>query len=136
MLSREHTIHRSAGEERHAAVRRAGKADEADVVLKAKLWAKLVLLAAVVSLLAAFLLLNRGSVVEPRVHLVFTTYERPSLLVVMLLTAVFSAGGALLLRATFSAVRQLRSAGAPPSPTATAFVGAKSPALTPAASSL
>jgi hypothetical protein len=137
MLSREHVIHRSAGEERHAAVRRDGKSDEAGVVLKAGLWAKLVLLAAIVSLLAAFLLLNRGSVVEPRVHLVFTRYERPSLLVVMLLTAAFSAAAALLLRGAFGTMRQLRSVRARPSdaPSRRAAVD-PAPALARAASSL
>ena len=115
MLSRGHVIHRSAGEERHGAVRPPGASGAADVALKTRLWAKLVLLAAVVGLFAAFVLLNRGSVVEPRVHLVFARYERPSLLVVMLLTAAFGAAAALVLRAAFATVRQLRDVQSRPS---------------------
>jgi hypothetical protein len=109
MLSREHVIHRSAGEERNARRRvdnQTGSA--ADSRLTRWVWTKVVLVVLIVGLLAAFLLLNQGSVVEPRVHLVFASYARPSLLVVMLLTAVFSAAAALLVRAAFGAARQLR----------------------------
>jgi hypothetical protein len=48
--------------------------------------ARLAGLALVVVLVAAFLLLNAGGVVDPRVHLVVGTVERPGVLGVLLLT--------------------------------------------------
>ena len=109
MLSREHVIHRSPGEERNARRRvDARTRSGADSRLTRWIWTKVILLVLIAGLLAAFLLLNRGSVVEPRIHLLFASYQRPSLLVVMLLTAVFSAASALLVRAAFATARQLR----------------------------
>ena len=109
MLSREHVIHRSAGEGQNAgrgivAVTRA----DGDSRLTRWIWAKAVLFVLIAGLLGAFVLLNRGSVAEPRVHLVFASYDRPSLMVVMLLTAVFGAAAALLGRAAFGTARQVR----------------------------
>ena len=122
MSSRDHVIHRSASEDRAArrcVDARARSGD--DRALTRWIRTKVILLVLISALLATFLLLNRGSVVEPRVHLVFATYDRPSLLVVMLLTAVFSAAAALLVRAAFATARQLREvrargAAAPPEP--------------------
>lgn len=65
---------------------------------RAKLWAKVVLVLLLLSLFLTFLLLNRNAVVEPRVHLIFFTYERPGLLLVLLLTALSGALLATLLR--------------------------------------
>jgi hypothetical protein len=114
MLSREHVIHRSAGEDRRerqrARQRRVAGRSGGEPLPVA--WAKLVMLVVAAALFAAFLVLNRGAVVEPRLHLVFTSYQRPSLLVVMLLTSFFSAAVALMLRATFGAVGRLRRARA------------------------
>ena len=109
MLSREHIIHRSASEDRSARRRVDPRARSGDASRLIRwIWTKVVLLVLLAALLAAFLFLNSGSIVEPRVHLVFASYARPSLLVVMLLTAVFSAAAALLVRAAFATARQLR----------------------------
>jgi uncharacterized integral membrane protein len=58
-----------------------------------RLWAKTILLFLLAAIVIAFLLLNMNAIVEPRVHMVFFTYERPGLLPVLLLAAV---GGAVL----------------------------------------
>ena len=109
MLSRDHVIHPGASEVNDTRRRvGAGTRSGDDARLTRWIWVKVVLLVLIAGLLAAFLLLNRGSVVEPRVHLVFASYDRPSLLVVMLLTAAFSAAAALLVRAAFATARQLR----------------------------
>jgi hypothetical protein len=110
MLSRENVIHRSAGEERLVGAKPVRADAGSDAFLKGRILAKLALLVLLTGLLGASLLLNRGSVVEPGVHLVFSSYQRPSLLVVMLLTSIVSAAGALLIRAAFATMRQLRDA--------------------------
>jgi hypothetical protein len=97
MLSREHVIHRSAGEERRARVVPSGRT-----------WPKAVLLILIAGLLAAFVLLNRGAIVEPRVDLGLWSLQRPSLLIVMFLTSSISAAGALLVRAALSTMTPLR----------------------------
>jgi hypothetical protein len=80
-------------------------------MLKALAWTKALLLAATTALLLAFLFLNAGSVVEPRVHLVFIRYERPGLLGVLLLTALAGVVGGWLVRSVFATLRQLRDVG-------------------------
>jgi hypothetical protein len=77
-------------------------------MLKTVAWAKALLLAATVALLLAFLFLNAGSVVEPRVHLVFIKYDRPGLLGVLLFTALAGVLGGWLVRSVFATLRQLR----------------------------
>jgi hypothetical protein len=80
MLSRENVIHRSAGEERQVRVRLAGAGAGSDALLKGRIWGKLVLLILLAGLIGAFVLLNQGAVVEPRLHVVFFQFERPDLL--------------------------------------------------------
>jgi uncharacterized integral membrane protein len=136
MLSREHAIHRSPGEER-VARRRVDVATRTsgDSVPGAWIWTKIIVLVLGVVLLATFVLLNRDSVVEPRVHLLVASYERPGLLMVMLLTAAFSAAGALLVRTVLATVRQLRARPSVATPSVQA-IDAKAPALSGAPSSL
>lgn len=80
-------------------------------MLKTIAWAKALVLATTTALLLAFLFLNAGSVVEPRVHLVFIKYERPGLLGVLLLTALAGVVGGWLVRSVFATLRQLRDVG-------------------------
>ena len=130
MLSRENVIHRSAGEERRTRVNRAAARPAAvaggDAFLKGKIWGETALLVLIVGLLAAFVVVNRNAVVEPRADLLSWSFERPSLLLVILQTSVPSAAGALLARAAFDTRRQLRDLRArtlvappqrPPAPT-------------------
>ena len=113
MLSRENVIHRSAGEEQRERASRAdtrhapGGAD-GEAFLKGKIWGETALLVLILGLLAAFVVLNRGAVVEPRADLLFWSFERPSLLLITLLTSVPSAAAALLARAAFDTRRQRR----------------------------
>lgn len=72
-----------------------------------RLWAKTVLLLLLAGLLIAFLLLNMNAVVEPRVHMVLFTYERPGLLLVLLLAGVSGAVLWWALRAVPATVRRL-----------------------------
>ena len=77
-------------------------------ILRVVAWSKAVLLIATVGLLVTFLFLNAGAAVEPRVHLVFVSYERPGLLGVLLLTALAGLVGGWLVRSAFATLRQLR----------------------------
>ena len=99
MLSRDRVIHRSAGEDREARLDRAGARAGDGALARAKVRTKLVLVALTVGSLDAFLLLNRGAVVEPELHLVLFQFERPALLTVLLVTSTASAVAALLVRA-------------------------------------
>jgi len=87
-----------------------------------------------VGLVAAFLLLNRAAVVEPRLHLVFVSIPRPGLLAVLLVTSFASAAGALLARSAFHAMS--RAADPPRTPIAPPprQVRTPEPALTGSAS--
>ena len=110
MLSREHMTNPAAAERRSARVGPTARRDGNDVFPVGRVWAKLAMLALLVGLFGAFLLLNRGAVIEPRLHLVFASYERPGLLVVMLLTSLATVAGVVLLRTVLGALRQLRQA--------------------------
>ena len=103
MLSREHMIHRSAGEDEEADRSRRARA-RGDAPPRPNAWRTFALLAAGVVAVAAFLLLNRAAVVEPRLHLVFVSIPRPGLLAVLLVTSFVSAAGALLARSAFHAM--------------------------------
>ena len=51
-----------------------------------------------------------GAVIEPRVHLVFFKYERPGLLMVLLLTATMSFVAGLSVRAVLATLHEIRAA--------------------------
>jgi len=72
-----------------------------------RLWAKTIVVLAVPATVITFLFLNMSAVIEPRVHMVFFTYERPGLLPVLLLAAISGAALWALLRAAPQAVRRL-----------------------------
>jgi hypothetical protein len=136
MLSRDHVIHRSAGEEREARLDRAGAQAGNAALLRAKTWTKLVLIFLTVGILGAFVLLNRSAVVEPRLHLVLFQSDRPALLTVLLLTSLASAVGALLVRATVvDIVRRPHRFRPSPSERRQAHAAAPAPAVAGAAPS-
>lgn len=72
-----------------------------------RLWAKTIVVLTFAATVITFLLLNMNAVIEPRVHMIFFTYERPGLLLVLLLAAVSGAALWALLRAAPQAVRRL-----------------------------
>ena len=76
-----------------------------------KAWTKAIILILLAVLFSIFLLLNMGAVVEPRVHLIFAKYDRPGLLMVLVLTAIVGFIAGLLIRTAFATLRQLREAG-------------------------
>jgi hypothetical protein len=73
-------------------------------------WTKAILFMLLALLFSVFILLNMGAVIEPRVHLVFFRYERPGLLMVLLLTATMSFIAGLSARAVLAIVREIRAA--------------------------
>jgi uncharacterized integral membrane protein len=77
-----------------------------------KIWAKTAFAAVVVILLIAFLLLNMNAVVDPRLHLLIAKYERPSLLLVLLLTWLAGLTVGLLVPAVYRTMRELRQSRA------------------------
>lgn len=81
-----------------------------DRLLKIRIWTKAILLLLVGVLLMTFLLLNMNAVIEPRLHVLVTEYERPNLLLVLLMTSVLSLMAGLLLRTIFTTLRELREA--------------------------
>lgn len=72
-----------------------------------RLWTKTIVVFAFAATVITFLLLNMNAVIEPRVHMIFFTYERPALLLVLLLAALSGAALWALLRAAPQAVRRL-----------------------------
>jgi uncharacterized integral membrane protein len=82
----------------------------ADYTIHVKAWTKAIVLILIAVLFTIFLLLNMGAVIEPRVHLIFAKYERPGLLMVLLLAAMFGLIAGLLIRTVFATLRQLREA--------------------------
>jgi len=121
MLSRDHVIHRSAGEEREVRLNAAGARAGNNAMLRARIWAKLVGMCLAVGALAAFLLLNRGAVIEPRMHLLFFQSQRPPLLTVLLITSFVSGAGALLARAVLHALTHGRAGSSVAPPTRNAM---------------
>jgi uncharacterized integral membrane protein len=73
-------------------------------------WVKAILFMLIALLFAIFLLLNMSAVIEPRVHLVFFKYERPGLLIVLLLTALVGFVAGLSIRAVLATLREIRAA--------------------------
>jgi hypothetical protein len=71
-----------------------------------RLWAKTIVVLAFAAIVITFLFLNMNAVIEPRVHMIFFTYERPGLLLVLLLAALSGAALWALLRAAPQAVRR------------------------------
>lgn len=77
---------------------------------KLKLWLRIAVLGLVVIHALIFIFLNLSIVVEPRLHMVYTTYDRPNFLVVMLCTSIISIFGWWLFWLVFRTIRQLRTA--------------------------
>ena len=76
--------------------------------LKIKMWTKTVLFGAAAVYLIAFVLLNRNASIDPSLDFVFHKYDHPNILLVLLLTAVFSVFGWWLFRTAYKTLRQLR----------------------------
>jgi uncharacterized integral membrane protein len=76
--------------------------------IKIRAFTKIGVLAILTILMITFIVLNIGAVVEPRLSLVFVSYDRPNLLLVLLLTSIMSIAGWLLAGTVFRTVRQLR----------------------------
>ncbi|MGE5610900.1 MAG: hypothetical protein ACM359_16740 [Bacillota bacterium] len=79
-----------------------------DRLLKIRIWTKAILLLLLGILLMTLLLLNMNAVIEPRLHLLFTQYDRPNLLLVLLVTSFLSLIAGLLIRTIVTTVRELR----------------------------
>ena len=76
--------------------------------LKVKAWTKVTLLVLVLVLVVIFVILNLSAVVEPKLSLIFATYDRPNLLVVLILTSLISIVGWTLIGTVVKTLRQLR----------------------------
>jgi len=76
--------------------------------LKVKAWTKVTLLVLVLVLVVIFVILNLSAVVEPKLSLIFATYDRPNLLVVLTLTSLISIVGWTLIGTVVKTLRQLR----------------------------
>jgi uncharacterized integral membrane protein len=73
-------------------------------------WVKSILFMLIALMFAIFLILNMSAVIEPRVHLVFFKYERPGLLIVLLITATLGFVAGLSIRAVLATLREIRAA--------------------------
>jgi len=76
--------------------------------LKITAWAKVTALVAVVVLIVIFIILNLSAVVEPKLSLIFIAYDRPNLLLVLLLTSIISIVAWSLIGTVVKTVRQFR----------------------------
>ena len=111
MLSRSVGIRRTPGESSPPApARPVARYSEGEARLKGRVIGKAIVLAGLTTLFLAFLVLNMGAVVEPRVRIPFLSYERPGVLPVMLVTAALSVACTLAALALLNARRQLGDA--------------------------
>ncbi|HLL91000.1 MAG TPA: hypothetical protein VK324_16995 [Tepidisphaeraceae bacterium] len=78
---------------------------------KIKLWSKIVILGLVLLHALLFIFLNLGTVIEPRLSLIYKTYDRPNFLVVTLVTSVVSIFGWWMFWLVFRTLRQIREVG-------------------------
>jgi hypothetical protein len=76
---------------------------------KIKLWTRVFVFGAMALYLLIVLTLNWGLVVEGKLRLMFTEFDHPRVLVVLLVTAVVSILGWWLFRTIFKTLRQFRS---------------------------
>ena len=111
MLPRSNLIHRSAGEgDPRKSVRLPEPSSNGQAPLKSRMYWRLAMAALFTGLFVAFVFLNRGAVVEPRVHMLLARYDRPALLPVLLLTSLISIVGTLMVRGVLEARRRLNDA--------------------------
>ncbi|HEX2971116.1 MAG TPA: hypothetical protein VHP11_02215 [Tepidisphaeraceae bacterium] len=78
--------------------------------LKIKAWTKITVLVAIAILVIIFIILNLSAVVEPGLSLIFTSYSRPNLLLVLFLTSLISIAAWSLGGTVIKTVHQLREA--------------------------
>ena len=75
---------------------------------KFKLWTRVILFGALTIYLLIVVTLNWTLRIDGQLHLMFLQYEKPRVLVVLLVTAVLSIFGWWLIRTIFKALRQFR----------------------------
>jgi hypothetical protein len=76
---------------------------------KFKLWLRVIIFGAMALYLLIVVTLNWGLVLEGKLRLIFTEFDHPRILVVLIVTAVMSIFGWWLFRTIFKTVRQFRS---------------------------
>jgi hypothetical protein len=107
MLSRSIVINRTPGESsKTAGVRLVDEQAKRDAHLTGKVLGRVILLALLLGVFAAFVLLNGSAVVEPGVRMLLVTYDRPRLLPALLLTSLLSVACSIAAHSVFRASRQ------------------------------
>lgn len=76
---------------------------------KLKLYTKMTVFGAMALYVLAFIFMNRDRVVDGELKLIFTTFNRPSILLVLPITGVLSIVAWWLIRTIFKTVRQFRA---------------------------
>jgi hypothetical protein len=76
---------------------------------KLKFWTRVTLFGALALYLLIVMILNWGLVVDGKLRLVFTEFEKPRVLLVLVVTAVLSVFAWWLIRTIFKTLHQLRS---------------------------
>lgn len=76
---------------------------------KFKLYTKMTVFGAMALYVLAFIFMNRERAVDGELKLIFTTFNRPSILLVLPITAVLSIIAWWLVRTIFKTVRQFRT---------------------------
>jgi hypothetical protein len=76
---------------------------------KFKLWLRVIVFGTMALYLLIVIALNWGLVLEGKLRLIFTEFDHPRVLVVLIVTAVMSIFGWWLFRTIFKTVRQFRS---------------------------
>jgi hypothetical protein len=76
---------------------------------KLKLWLRVIVFGTMALYLLIVVTLNWGLVLEGKLRLIFTEFDHPRVLVVLIVTAVTSVFGWWLFRTIFKTVRQFRS---------------------------
>src|SRR5258708_5202724 len=76
--------------------------------LKLKLWSKVTVFGGIALYVVGFIIANRNARVDPTLNFLFKEYEKPSVLLVLLLTGLTSVFGWWLFKTVFKTVRQMR----------------------------
>src|SRR5260221_13177320 len=76
--------------------------------LKIKLWSKVTVFGGIALYVVGFIIANRNARVDPSLDFLFKKYDNANVLLVLLLTGLFSVFGWWLFKTVFKTIRQMR----------------------------
>ena len=76
--------------------------------LKIKLWSKVTVFGGIALYVVGFIIANRNARIDPSLDFLFKKYDNANVLLVLLLTGLFSVFGWWLFKTVFKTIRQMR----------------------------